>query len=137
MNRPTSSRLGGAGFTLIEVLITLLILAIGLMGVAALQFRGLQYNHDAYMRSQINFLAYDIADRMRINSDNAGDYATPGVYTVTAPGGANTCDEGVGGDATNDLGCWYNAVDRALPPGSTADITASGDRYTVDRKSVV
>lgn len=118
-----------AGFSLIEVLITLLILAIGLMGVAALQFRGLQFNYDAYIRSQVNVLAYDIGDRMRLNATNAAAYISN--YTVPANTGANACNQAAGADAANDLGCWHNNVDLALPPGSTAVITAAGAIYTV------
>jgi len=58
-----------AGFTLIEILVAMLILAIGMLGIAAMQLRGLQYNHDAYLRSQVNLLAYNISDRMRLNRD--------------------------------------------------------------------
>lgn len=128
-HNPGFTARSAAGFSLIEVLVTLLILAIGLMGVAALQFQGLQYNYDAYMRSQVNILAYDIADRMRLNQANAASYV--GNYTVPANTAANTCNNATGADATNDLGCWRNNVDRALPPGSTAVITAAGNTYTV------
>jgi type IV pilus assembly protein PilV len=126
-----------AGFTLIEVLVSLLILAIGLLGVAALQFRGLQYNHDAYMRSQINVLVYDIADRMRLNAANAADYL--GAYDsqlMPDPDDLtdmnNVCDEAAA-TAANDLACWHNSVDRSLPPESIATIAAAGptDTYTV------
>ena len=57
-----------------EILVTMLVMAVGLLGIAALQFKGLQYNHDAYVRSQVNFLAYDIADRIRLNRANAASY---------------------------------------------------------------
>ncbi len=118
-----------AGFSLIEVLVTLLILAIGLMGVAALQARGLQYNYDSFMRSQVNILAYDIADRMRLNQANAASYI--GNYTVPTSTAANACNNATGANASNDLGCWRNNVDQALPPGSTANITAAGSTYTL------
>ena len=121
------------GFTLIEVLVTLLILAIGLLGIAALQFRGLQYNQDAYVRSQVSFLAYDISDRMRLNRANIANYA-PDNYTAQAiVDGADNfdCDQSLGSDKDNDLGCWHNYVDRAMPPGSSADISTDGTYYTV------
>src|SRR5690606_3184429 len=55
------------GFTLIEVLVTVIVLAIGLLGLAALQFSGLRYTHSAYQRSQATILTNDIIDRMRVN----------------------------------------------------------------------
>ena len=43
---------GSQGFSLMEVLVALLVLAIGLLGLAALQARGVKFNHDAYLRSR-------------------------------------------------------------------------------------
>lgn len=116
------------GFSLIEILAALMILAFGLMGLAALQFKGLKYNHDAYLRSQISFLAYDIADRMRLNRPNLSSYVGNYTVTTTAPTG---CTQATGADATNDLACWRNQVFDAIPPGSSANISAAGDIYTV------
>jgi len=56
-----------AGFTMIEVLISVFVLAVGLLGLASLQARSLQFNFSAYQRSQANIMAYDIIDRMRAN----------------------------------------------------------------------
>jgi len=55
------------GFTLLEVMISLLILSIGLLGIAALQANSLKTNHGAYQRTQAIFLAYDMMDRLRAN----------------------------------------------------------------------
>ena len=55
------------GFTLLEVLIALLILSIGLLGLAALQTTGLRSNQMATMRTLATQAAYDISDRMRAN----------------------------------------------------------------------
>lgn len=126
------------GFSLIEVLIALLILAIGVLGIAALQFKGLKYSHDSFLRSQINFLSYDIAELMRSNRSNAASYVgnytvkvTTGANTAKGANTANTCDYATASTAANDLGCWHNRVDAAIPPGSTANITAFGNLYTV------
>lgn len=116
------------GFTLIEVLIALLILAVGVLGIVALQFKGLRFSHDAYLRSQISFLAYDIADRMRLNQANATAYVAN--YTAGTAHGA--CVIATGANAANDLLCWYDSVDASLPPGSTANITGpNAGLYTV------
>lgn len=55
------------GFTLIEVLIAILVLSIGLLGLAGLQATSLRNNHDAYLTTQATYLANDMADRIRSN----------------------------------------------------------------------
>lgn len=56
-----------SGFTLLEILIALLIVSIGLLGVATLQIRGQQFNQVSYFRTQATLLAYDLMDRIRTN----------------------------------------------------------------------
>ena len=62
-----------SGMTLIEVLVALLILAIGLLGAAVLQLNALKYTDSARMTSQASFIAYDMLDRIRTNA--GADYA--------------------------------------------------------------
>lgn len=109
------------GFTLLEVLVAMLVLAVGALGIAAMQLRGLQYNHDAYLRSQISVLAYDIADRMRLNQASAASYAS--TYNIGVAGPA--CTENSAAIA-NDLACWQRRVWEALPPGGSANIVDDG-----------
>ncbi len=56
-----------SGFTLIEVLVSTLVLTVGILGVAAMQMVSFQTNQSAYMRSQAIFLGQDILDRIRAN----------------------------------------------------------------------
>ena len=129
-----------AGFTLIEVLIAMVVLAVGLLGLAGLQVTSLRNNQSAYNRSQATQLAYDLADRMRANSSVGGNYLT----TFMAPTAA-TC-------ATSDTPCtactsvaklctppqlavkdlfeWNNALTSTLPSG-TGTITITGAIYTI------
>jgi type IV pilus assembly protein PilV len=71
-----------AGMTLIEVLVTLVIMSVGLLGVAALQLTTVRNNYDAYVRSQAAVMASDMLDRMRANRDDVmnnqygADYGT-------------------------------------------------------------
>ena len=104
----TTRRRREAGFSIIEVLVALLVLAIGLLGLAALQAQGLRFNHDAYVRSQATNLAYDIVDRMRANRANVAGY--------TAANPALGCDPTVASVAM-DLTCWYESLDATLPGG--------------------
>lgn len=61
----------GKGFSLIEVLITVVILAIGLLGVAAVQVVSLQQTNNSYLQTKANIHAQDIAERLRANGGNA------------------------------------------------------------------
>lgn len=80
------------GFTLIEVMVALVIFAVGLLGLAGLQSLGLTNNQTAYNRAVAMQQAYDIADRMRANIDgvtaNAYNFGTntpaPGTNCITA-----------------------------------------------------
>lgn len=96
------------GATLIEVLVALLLLSIGLLGVAGLQINALQVNRGAHVRSQASVLAYYIADRMRANRDAAldGDYD---VLFGEDPSGA-TIDR-------LDLANWKAELASTLPAG--------------------
>lgn len=97
------------GFTLLEVLIALLVLSIGLLGLAALQTTGLRSNQMASMRTQATQVAYDITDRMRANplGVDAGEYQ---ITTGTTPTGTTR--------AEIDLIEWRDAVEN-LPEGQS------------------
>jgi len=55
------------GFTLIEVLVAVFVLAIGLLGAASLQVVGSRGSNSAYYRSQATLVANDLAERMHVN----------------------------------------------------------------------
>lgn len=59
------------GVGLIEILISLLVLSIGLLGMSALQINASKQSHSLMLRTQAINLAYDIADRLRVNSTQA------------------------------------------------------------------
>jgi len=86
-----------AGFTLIEVLIALVILSIGLLGIAGMMGFSQKANDSAYMRTQATFFAYDIIDKMRANQTAAlnGDYDTGFSTQISSPpncvGSSNSC----------------------------------------------
>ncbi len=96
------------GTTLIETLVALLVLSIGLLGVAALQMTSLRNNRGAHLRSQAQVMAYDITDRMRANRQNALD----GLYNV-----ALGSTPAVGTLPNTDLARWKAAMTAALPSG--------------------
>ena len=112
------------GFTLIEVLIALIVLAVGLLGLAGLQATSLRNNQSSYNRMKATQLAYDIADRMRANyaeakmSGNAylvtkDKFPTSPVTECTSVAG---CDPEI--MAKNDLYEWKQALADGLPDGT-------------------
>jgi len=60
-----------SGFTLIESLVAIVIMAMGLIGIALMQAQGLRFSDGAYSRTQASMLANDIIDRMRVHGDSA------------------------------------------------------------------
>lgn len=113
-------RFDQGGFSLLEVLVTLAILSIGLMGLAFLQAQGLHLNTSAYSRTQASILAGDIIDRMRLNAANAGSYVSTSSDATPAD-----CDWILAPEAQNDLDCWYGRLQESLP-GGDGQITLDG-----------
>jgi len=123
-------RLGGAyrGFTLVEVLVTIIVLALGLLGLAGLQALSLKNNHVAYYRSIASQQASDMQDRMRAN---LGSAATGGVIggsydnmTTTIPADPGCFSSGcalASQMATTDQYQWLTA-DAALLSGGTGTV---------------
>lgn len=112
MKLPTVRRFSSAqrarGMTLVEALVALVVLSVGLLGIAAMQMTALRNNLGAHLRSQATVMAYDIADRMRANrtAANANAYV---VGFGAAPGGATL--------AAIDLVAWKNTLTNTLPAG--------------------
>jgi type IV pilus assembly protein PilV len=79
------------GVSMLEVLIAIVLLAIGLLGVAQLQFRTQTAELEAYQRTQAIVLLQDMVDRINANRKNAADYVTAaplgtaGAIDCTAP----------------------------------------------------
>lgn len=112
------------GFTMVEVLIAVLVLSIGLIGLASLQGVSLQFNNSAYLRSQATNLAYDMADRVRANRQAA--LQDPSPYNLAV--GAATPAPGT--LAETDLNEWRTALGITLPAG-TGGVAIQAGRVTV------
>ena len=115
-----SGRSALAGFTLVEILVTMVILSAGLLGIAALHTATLRNNLDSAFRSQASALAADIADRMRANRN----VALTGSYNI-ALGDATPTLAGTPTLAQQDLNAWRTLLARALPNGTGAVLVAA------------
>jgi type IV pilus assembly protein PilV len=106
------------GTSMLEVLITALILSLGLLGLAGLQVKSMQFNHSAYLRSQATLLAYDMADRIRANTSAVASYDSA---STSDPGEVGSCKTTTGCSTTQmaqtDLSQWKQAVAATLPNG--------------------
>jgi type IV pilus assembly protein PilV len=101
------------GLTLVEVLVTVIVLAFGLLGLAGLQVVGLKNNTSAYHRTQATFLSYDIIDRLHANAvaAEAGNYDV--AFGSSAPAGGN-------GLISAEISEWKGTLARELPSGDGA-----------------
>ncbi|MFM1895258.1 MAG: type pilus modification protein PilV [Pseudomonadota bacterium] len=108
-----------AGSTLIEVLVSLLILAFGLLSMGGLQTVSLRNNQAAYYRTQATMFANDMADRMRANmvAVTAGDYDdVAGADTANCFTAAGCTPAQM---AAQDIDDWEDEVATALPGGAS------------------
>jgi len=124
-----------AGFTLVETMVALVVLSVGMIGIAALHVRALSASGTAIYRSQAVNLAGDIADRIRVNRTAQLAYE--------GPAADNNCDAptgGGGGDcspaemAAHDLFVWQTLTAQTLPGGQAAvdvDPSTNPTTYTV------
>jgi len=115
--RPSS--VAADGFTLVEVMVALVVLSIGLLGVAGLQLVGLRGNLSAASRTQASYLAEDIIDRMRANytaargPDGSGVLSQQYQLSMGATAPASTTSDPT---AIADITTWLSEL-QTLPSG--------------------
>lgn len=147
--RPTQRQ---HGVTLLEVLISLLVTSIGLLGLAGLQIHSLKNSQGAALRAQANVLAYDMFDRMRASAAAADAGAYDIALDNDAPADSSTL-------SALDLQQWRGMLAATLPEGSgavscsaapicivtvewvdpavTLDVDADGDVDGMDRRQAI
>lgn len=124
------SRVGGV--SLVETLVAVLIVAIGLVGVAGLILKSLRNGHEALLRTQVVNLVTDMEERIRANPVAGAAYecaAYPG-----GPSSRNCAPSGLANPGANctsrelaedDLAQWQSAVRLALPTVGTGTCEAN------------
>jgi len=139
-----------AGFTLIEVLIAVVILSIGLLGMAGIQLQGLRGTTSSNLRSDATILANDIAERIHANIDGVSigaaqnlEYANVDTATINcAATPATVCSDtpnSIGVAACNAAGgvnsmAAYDIFEFACGPTGTGGVKNSlpGGSATID-----
>ena len=107
------------GTSLLEVLISVLIMAVGLLGIAAMQATALRNSQGSTERSQAVVQSYAIIDAMRANRERAlaGDYNTGGAWMCAVPAGGTL--------ANNDRARWLTSL-RTTIANNVADASICG-----------
>lgn len=134
-NQFSKNRRRARGLTLIEVLVTIAIVAFGLLGLAGLLAKSTVMAGTSYMRSNVTDRIYSFADRMRLNMKGvgAGDYDNLNALPDPIP----VCDIIHACSTTQiaqmDYGQWLQELTQSLPGGKGTIIKAANNSgvYTI------
>jgi type IV pilus assembly protein PilV len=110
-NRHTRRLQRSDGFTLVETMVALVVLAIGMLGIAALYVDTLRASRSALVRTQAVTLAADLADRIRANRTPANTYSAGGQNAI----------------AVADLAAWQALIGARVPTGTGTVNFDAGD----------
>ncbi len=112
-----------AGFTLVEVLIALIILSVGMLGIAGLYVHSMQAGRTSLFRHHAVTLAGDVADRIRANPTGQGNYAGAGANNNCVNGGVDCTPPQM---AANDIDLWDQQAADTLPNGTVTVVFDNG-----------
>ncbi len=115
-----------SGFSLVEVLIALVIMSVGMLGIAGLYVQSLQAGRTSMFRHHAVTLAGDVADRIRANPIAGAAYN----HAANATGTDNSCVTGgvdcnAASMAANDIFLWQAQAAETLPSGTVAVVFAT------------
>jgi type IV pilus assembly protein PilV len=111
-----SNRKLNTGFGLIESLVALIVISVGMIGIAALYGQGLRASGTALYRTIAVNLASDMADRIRVNRRGNANYGGAAADGDCDAGGGADCDPAT--MAGHDLFVWQALVAAQLPNGA-------------------
>jgi len=133
-----------AGFTLVELMVAMAVLAIGLLGIAKLSLGTVQANGSAFMRTQATQLIQQIVDDMRANHDQATLNLGYNIALGANPGAAPNCITAAcsaAGIASFDLARWFTQLATLLPGGkggvTVATVTAPLSGSTFEYQATI
>jgi type IV pilus assembly protein PilV len=136
MKNHTRTHFRDRGVSMVEVLVALVIISVGMLGIAGLYLSSLQAGRSANLRVQAMNLTSDIADRIRANRAGLKNYEV----TATGLGKTHDCSKAscTAKDlAENDLYLWKRAISAALPANANGRVAfldnaaPAPDRYTI------
>ncbi len=131
MHATLENRMKQRGFSLVEVLIALVIMSVGMLGIAGLYVQSMQAGRTSMLRHHAVTLAGDVADRIRANPRAGVAYEGPGLDGSCVSGVAD-CDEVA--MAGHDILLWQQQAANSLPAGEvgvTFDDSGNPPTYTI------
>lgn len=106
------------GFSLIEVLVALIVMSVGMLGIASLYVQSMQAGRTSLFRHNAVTLAGDVADRIRANPTAGAAYADPvGADNNCIAQGTNCSAPQM---AAQDVLVWQDQANATLPAGQVA-----------------
>jgi type IV pilus assembly protein PilV len=106
------------GFSLIEVLVSTLVVSVSVLGMASVQVTAKRVGHEAVQRTSATSLTMDLIERMRSNPQALSSYVTTGIGggSITVEPTPDCSDDGTNGCtfaelAAHDLWEWEQAID--------------------------
>ena len=122
--RPPRAPRRQSGLSLIEVLIAVLIMAVGLLGIAALQAVTLRNSQSAFDRTQATVLSYAILDAMRANATaaRANSYNVGMTCTIPAAGGTLV---------SHDHNTWISSIKATMGDSACGSIACASNICTI------
>ncbi len=116
------------GTSMVEILVTLFVIAIGLMGLFALQIQSLKLNQDGYMRTIATIQTYSMLDRIRANRTSVSSLDYHDGSGIPSDPGCTTCNPAQ--IAQQDIREW-NQVNALMLPSGAGSISQSGNNFTI------
>ncbi len=121
-----------SGFSLVEVLIALVIMSVGMLGIAGLYVHSMQAGRTSMLRHHAVTLVGDVADRIRANPRAGIAYEGPGLDGSCVSGVVNCDDVAM---AEHDILLWKQQATDTLPDGDvdiTFDDSGNPPNYVID-----
>lgn len=126
------------GFSLIEVLVTIVLTTVGILGMVALQGKSIQYTQDSVNRNTAIALSSELVEIMRANRDELFSKKPPlePMYNQLAETSAfykasgaleftvTDCKAGLAQEAKHQAGCWLKKAQASLPGASETAVSA-------------
>lgn len=126
------------GFTLIEVMVSMFVLTVGILGMAGMQAVSVRESQNTYFRMQADMLAVDMADRMRANRADAADADS---VNYVSDGTVNAASDCIGTAASctaaqlagYDVSQWLTQITNSSIPSGVGTISrnAGTSQYTI------